>query len=314
MIGGFLAVSWTDFVQGTIMFIALILVPVVTIIEVGGFGTAFQTIEAIDPKLMDPFTGTSLIGIISLLAWGLGYFGQPHIIVRFMAIKDVKELKNARRIGMGWMIFSLLGAMATGLVGITYFHQNQGILENPETVFILLSQVLFHPLITGFLLAAILAAIMSTISAQLLVTASALTEDFYKTFLRRSASDKELVLVGRLSLLGVSLVALYLAFNPNETILNLVGYAWAGFGASFGPVVLLSLYWKRMNAWGALAGMIAGATTVIIWEMIPQLNEIYEIIPGFIASTLSIVIVSLLTKKPSTAIEKEFKEAVDQIK
>lgn len=314
LFGGFLAVSWTDFVQGTIMFIALILVPVVTIMEIGGLGTAFQQIESIDPKLMDAFTGTSVIGIISLLAWGLGYFGQPHIIVRFMAIKNVKEMKSARRIGMGWMIFSLIGAMFTGLLGISYFYQKQSPLENPETVFIVLSEVLFHPLITGFLLAAILAAIMSTISAQLLVTASALTEDFYKTFLRRSASDRELVLVGRLSLLGVALVALYLAFNPSETILNLVGYAWAGFGASFGPVVLLSLYWKRMNGWGALAGMIAGAATVIIWEQIPRFDIIYEIIPGFLASTLAIVLVSLITQKPSEKIESEFEEAVNRAK
>lgn len=312
LFGGFLAVSWTDFVQGTIMFIALILVPVVTIMSIGGIGPAFQEIHSIDPKLLDAFRGTSVIGIISLLAWGLGYFGQPHIIVRFMAISSVKEMKSARRIGMGWMIFSVVGAMFTGLIGIAYFSIKQGKLDNPETVFIVLSDVLFHPLITGFLLAAILAAIMSTISSQLLVTASALTQDFYKAFLRRSASDKELVLAGRISLLGVSLIALYLALNPNETILNLVGYAWAGFGASFGPVVLLSLYWKRMSKWGALAGMITGAVTVIIWEQIKAFEEIYEMIPGFIACTLAIIVVSLLTEKPSAEMESEFDEATKQ--
>ncbi|MDR6224351.1 sodium/proline symporter PutP [Desmospora profundinema] len=314
LLGGFLAVSWTDFVQGTIMFLALILVPIVVILQTGGIDATFSEIRSIDPTLLDIFKGTSIVGILSLLAWGLGYFGQPHIIVRFMAIDSVKEMKKARRIGMGWMIFSIVGAMFTGLVGIAYFSQSNLTLDNPETVFIVLSQVLFHPLITGFLLAAILAAIMSTISSQLLVTASALTEDFYKSFFRRSASDKELVLVGRLSLLGVALMALYMALNPNETILNLVGYAWAGFGSAFGPVILLSLYWKRMNKWSALAGMLTGATTVIIWDQIEAVSEIYEMIPGFIACTIAIVVVTLLTSKPTKEMETEFEEAVKQTK
>ncbi|SFJ85204.1 sodium/proline symporter PutP [Thermoflavimicrobium dichotomicum] len=310
LFGGFLAVSWTDLVQGTLMFLALILVPVVTIMEIGGIGPTFNTIHSIDPTLLDAFKGTTVIGIISLLAWGLGYFGQPHIIVRFMAITSIKEMKNARRVGMGWMIFSLVGAMFTGLVGIAYFHIKHTKLENPETVFIFLSNILFHPLIAGFLLAAILAAIMSTISSQLLVTASSLTQDFYRVFFRRSASEKEMVLVGRLSLLGVAIIALLLAINPNNTILNLVGYAWAGFGSSFGPVVLLSLYWKRMTKWGALAGMIVGAITVIVWEQFKALEAVYEMIPGFIAGTLAIIIVSLLTAKPAENIETEFEEAV----
>lgn len=314
LFGGFLAVSWTDFVQGTIMFLALVLVPIVVITQTGGFDATFAEIRSIDPSLLDAFKGTSVIGILSLLAWGLGYFGQPHIIVRFMAITSVQEMKNARRIGMGWMIFSIVGAMFTGLIGIAYFHKEQLTLDNPETVFIALAKILFHPLITGFLLAAIMAAIMSTISSQLLVTASALTEDFYRAFFRRSASDKELVLVGRLSLLGVALIALYLAFNPNETILNLVGYAWAGFGSAFGPVVLLSLYWKRMNKWGALAGMLTGAATVIIWSNIEAVQEIYEMIPGFIACTIAIIVVSLLTKKPEAEIEADFDQAIKQIK
>ncbi|MCK6255250.1 sodium/proline symporter PutP [Fictibacillus sp. KIGAM418] len=311
LFGGFLAVSWTDFVQGTIMFIALILVPVVTIFQLGGTGSTFTEIQSIDPKLLDAFKGTSLIGIVSLLAWGLGYFGQPHIIVRFMAISSVKQMKNARRIGMGWMIFSIVGAMFTGLVGIAYFNLNGGGLgeKKAETVFIVLSDVLFHPLITGFLLAAILAAVMSTISSQLLVTSSAVTEDFYKAFFKRSASDKELVLVGRLSVLAISVIALVLALNPNKTILNLVGYAWAGFGAAFGPVVLLSLYWKRMTKWGAFYGMLSGTLTVIIWEQIKAFEAVYEIIPGFIVCSVVIVAVSMMTAKPSAEIESEFEEA-----
>ncbi|WP_134703447.1 sodium/proline symporter PutP [Ammoniphilus sp. YIM 78166] len=308
LFGGFLAVSWTDFVQGLIMFIALILVPAVTIMHVGGIGPSFETIQAVDPALFDMWKGTTAIGIISLFAWGLGYFGQPHIIVRFMAISSVGEIKKARRIGMGWMIFSIIGAMFTGLVGISYYNQGGLSLSDPETVFIQLSEILFHPIITGFLLAAILAAIMSTISSQLLVTSSSLTEDLYKTFFRRSASDRELVLIGRLSVLLVSLFALSLAWSKNGTILSLVGYAWAGFGASFGPVILLSLYWKRMTRWGALAGMLAGAATVIIWTQFPALKDIYEMIPGFAASLIAIVIVSLLTPQPKGSIQEQFEK------
>ncbi|MBR8658663.1 sodium/proline symporter [Brevibacillus aydinogluensis] len=307
LFGGFLAVSWTDFVQGLIMFIALIMVPVVTIMTVGGIGPTFTEIHAVDPALLDIFKGTSLMGIISLFAWGLGYFGQPHIIVRFMAISSVKEMKKARRIGMGWMIFSVVGAMLTGLIGIALYSKQGWTIADPETIFIELGKILFHPLITGFLLAAILAAIMSTISSQLLVTSSSLTEDVYKTFFRRSATDKELVTIGRLSVLLVSLIALALAYGKNDTILSLVGYAWAGFGASFGPVVLLSLYWKRMNKWGALAGMVAGAATVIIWTQFDVLkNFLYEMVPGFAASLLAIVVVSLLTQKPSQQLQEQF--------
>lgn len=307
LFGGFLAVSWTDFVQGTIMFIALILVPAVTLFHTGGVGDTFTTIKNIDPNLLDLWKGTSFLGIISLFAWGLGYFGQPHIIVRFMAISSVKEMKNARRIGMGWMIFSVVGAMLTGLFGIAYFSEHGPKLRDPETVFVKLGEILFHPLITGFLLSAILAAIMSTISSQLLVTSSSLTEDLYKVLFRRSASDKELVFVGRLSVLIVALVASALAYTKNDTILNLVGYAWAGFGASFGPVILLSLFWRRMTKWGALAGMVAGAMTVILWTQSAYLKSLlYEMIPGFAASLAAIVIVSLLTKAPEGKIAEQF--------
>lgn len=310
LFGGFLAVSLTDFVQGLIMVIALIMVPVVTLIHSGGLSSSFDTIHSINPALLDIFKGTSVAGIISLFAWGLGYFGQPHIIVRFMAIKSVQEVKRARKIAMTWMIFSVVGAMFTGLIGIAYFHQ-QGInLANPETVFIQLGRILFHPVITGFLLAAILAAIMSTISSQLLVTSSSLTQDIYKLLFRRSASDKELLIVSRLAVLLVALIASALAWIQNDTILNLVGYAWAGFGSSFGPAIFLSLYWKRMTKWGAFAGMVVGASTVIIWSQIPYLKAaLYEMIPGFILSVSAIILVSLITSKPSADIEAEFAKA-----
>ncbi|WEZ07607.1 sodium/proline symporter PutP [Priestia flexa] len=309
LFGGFLAVSLTDFVQGIMMFIALVLVPIVAFTELGGVGTTFDVVRDIDPAYLDFFRGTTVVGIISFLAWGLGYFGQPHIIVRFMAISSIKELKPARRIGMGWMIISIIGAMFTGLVGIAYVDQTATTLADPETIFIKFAQVLFHPFITGFLLAAILAAIMSTISSQLLVTSSAITEDFYKVFFRRKATDKELVLVGRLSVLGVAIIGILLSLNPNDTILGLVGYAWAGFGSAFGPAVLLSLYWKKMTRWGALAGMIVGAATVLIWVNVPGLSEaLYEMIPGFVLSFLAVVVVSLLTKDPSTKVQGTFVE------
>ncbi|MED1946696.1 sodium/proline symporter PutP [Brevibacillus formosus] len=309
LFGGFLAVSWTDAVQGLIMVIALILVPLVTVLTAGGLGETFTEIHAVDPSLLDIFKGTSLLGIISLFAWGLGYFGQPHIIVRFMAITSTSEIKKARSIGMGWMIFSVVGAMLTGLVGIALYSKQGWTLSDPETIFIQLGTILFHPIITGFLLAAILAAIMSTISSQLLVTSSSLTEDIYKTFFKRSATDKELVTFGRLSVLLVSVVAFLLALNKNDTILDLVGYAWAGFGASFGPVILLSLYWKRMNKWGALAGMVAGALTVIIWTRFDVLKDfLYEMVPGFAISLLAIVVVSHLTSKPSNEVTAQFDE------
>ncbi|WP_203363551.1 sodium/proline symporter PutP [Bacillus sp. REN10] len=314
LFGGFLAVSWTDFVQGLIMFLALILVPVVTLMHIGGFGPAIDTPRSIDPDLLDIFKGASFLGVASLFAWGLGYFGQPHIIVRFMAITSVREIKKARRIGMSWMIFSSIGAMLTGFLGITYYQQNGLKISDPETIFIKLGEILFDPIITGFLISAILAAIMSTISSQLLVTSSSLTEDLYKTFFRRSASDKELVFLGRLSVLLVSVIALILSWEKSKTILDLVGYAWAGFGSAFGPMIILSLYWKRMTKWGALAGMVVGAVTVIVWSKIGLSDTLYEMIPGFAASFLSIIIVSLLTAKPSADIEQQFQQFEQKLK
>lgn len=308
LFGGFMAVSLTDFIQGTIMMLALIIVPMTVIMELGGIGSTFETVRAINPGLLDLFKGKDTIAIISLLTWGLGYFGQPHIIVRFMAISSVDKLKTARRIGLGWMIFSVLGAMFIGFVGIAYVNQGNMVLENPEAIFIRLAQLVFHPLISGFLLSAILAAIMSTISSQLLVTSSAITEDLYRAFFRRNANEKELVLIGRLAVLLVAIMAIFLAYNTNENILNLVAYAWAGFGASFGPVVLFSLHWKRMTGAGALSGMIVGALTVLIWANSPLKDLFYEIIPGFIATSFTIIVVSLLTKKPQGDMIRWFDE------
>lgn len=309
LFGGFLAVSLTDFVQGCIMFVALVLVPVVTINQIGGLSQVHSAVQAIDPQLLNMFNGVTLISIISAMAWGLGYFGQPHIIVRFMAIRDVKEMPTARRIGMSWMIVSIIGAMATGFAGIAYVAKTGVKLDDAETLFIVLSQILFSPLIAGFLLAAILAAIMSTISSQLLVTSSSLTEDFYKTFLNREASDKQQVLVGRISVFVVALVAIFLAYDRDSSILSLVSNAWAGFGAAFGPVVIGCLYWKKMTRNGALAGMITGAVTVLLWIYLPLTingqplsSVMYEIVPGFILCSLVIYVVSLMAPQDDAKI------------
>ncbi|PLR99226.1 sodium/proline symporter PutP [Bacillus sp. T33-2] len=320
LFGGFLAVSWTDFIQGLMMLIALLLVPILGFAKTGGPAETFDTIRAIDPALLDFFKGTTVIGIISAAAWGLGYFGQPHIIVRFMAITSVKEMKSARRIGMSWMVFTLLGAILTAFIGLAFFEQNPEYeLANAEAVFIELGQIFFHPLFAGFVLAAILAAIMSTISSQLIVTSSALTEDLYKILLKRKAGDKELVFFGRMAVLAVAILASLLALNPDSTILSLVAYAWAGFGASFGPVIILSLFWRKMTNWGALIGMISGAVTVIVWKNF-ELGEkifgepLYEIVPGFVVNLVVSVIVSLATYRHNDAIEKEFNESVRSLK
>ncbi|WP_121610164.1 sodium/proline symporter PutP [Mesobacillus foraminis] len=320
LFGGFLAVSWTDFVQGLIMLAALILVPILGFARTGGPAETFDTVRSIDPALLDLFKGTTLLGIISAAAWGLGYFGQPHIIVRFMAISSVKETKNARRIGMSWMIFTLIGTILTAFIGRAFYLQNtQYKLENPEAVFIELGQIFFHPLFGGFLLAAVLAAIMSTISSQLIVTSSALTEDLYKVLLKKDASDKHLVFFGRMAVLAVSVVAALLALNQDNTILSLVAYAWAGFGASFGPVILLSLFWRKMTNWGALFGMITGAVTVILWKNL-NLGDVllgqpfYEIVPGFIVNLAVSILVSLATYQRNDEIEKEFTESIEGLK
>lgn len=318
--GGFLAVSLTDFVQGCIMFVALILIPFVALQQLGGIDVAKQTLVGIDPDLLS-IKSASIMGTISAAAWGLGYFGQPHIIVRFMAIRSVSEVKTARRIGMSWMIISLLGAVMIGLVGLAYVTKTGAEFSDPETIFIFFANALFNPLITGFLLAALLAAIMSTISSQLLVTSSSLAEDIYHTFLNREASEGNQVLIGRLCVVGVALLAVILAQNSNSTILSLVSNAWAGFGAAFGPVVLFSLFWKRMTRAGAFAGILMGAATVLFWINSSMTingqslsSALYEIVPGFIVAALAIVVVSLLTKPPSESMQQQFNEMLNGIR
>ena len=312
-IGGFLAVSWTDTVQATLMIFALILTPIVVMLATGGADSSFLAIEAVDASNFDMLKGASFIGVISLMAWGLGYFGQPHILARFMAADSVKSIPKARRISMIWMILCLGGAVAVGFFGIAYFSVHpqfaSAVTENPERVFIELAKVLFNPWIAGVLLSAILAAVMSTLSCQLLVCSSALTEDFYKAFLRKNASQTELVWVGRGMVLLVALVAIGLAANPNNRVLGLVSYAWAGFGAAFGPVVILSVLWNGMTRNGALAGMLLGAVTVILWKNFFGWTGLYEIIPGFILATLGILLFSRIGAPASAAMHKRYAEA-----
>ena len=308
LIGGFLAVSWTDTVQATLMIFALLLTPVFVILGIGGLGETVSLIEQVDPKRLDWIGTGGMIAVISSLAWGLGYFGQPHILARFMAADSVAVIPKARRIGMSWMVLCLMGAVTVGLAGVAWAAQNPELAkplnENPERVFIVLAEALFNPWIAGVLLSAILAAIMSTLSCQLLVCSSALTEDFYRGFLRPLAGQKELVWVGRAMVLAVALIALWIARDPESRVLGLVAYAWAGFGAAFGPVVLLSLRWQRMTHNGALAGVVVGALTVIAWKLfVVEHFGLYEIVPGFIAATAAIVLVSLMGKAPDAAVQ-----------
>lgn len=310
LVGGFLAVSWTDTVQATLMLFALLLTPIIVILSVGGPQQAVAGIASVDPQRLHWIGKGGLVGIVSVLAWGLGYFGQPHILARFMAADSLAVIPQARRIGMSWMVLCLFGAIAVGLAGIPWAaghaEQATALTENPERVFIVLTEALFNPWVAGVLLSAILAAIMSTLSCQLLVCSSALTEDLYHGFVRKHAGERELVWVGRAMVLAVALLAIFIARDPDSRVLGLVSYAWAGFGAAFGPVVLFSLFWGRMTRSGALAGMVVGAATVILWKLVAvgmYGSGLYEMIPGFAAACTAIVIASLLSPPPAQAVQ-----------
>ena len=307
-IGGFLAVSWTDTIQASLMITALLVAPVVGYLAVtNGLQPQQSFTDLMEPAKLDMMRGASFVGIVSLLAWGLGYFGQPHILVRFMAAESAAIIPAARRISMTWMVLCLMGAVAVGFVGIPYFLTHSGgalaVNANSETVFIEMAKQLFNPWVAGLLLAAILAAVMSTLSCQLLVCSSALTEDIYRTFLRKNASQSELVWVGRAMVMMIALVAIAIASNPESKVLGMVSYAWAGFGAAFGPVVILSLFWSRMTRNGALAGILVGAATVVVWKNYVGLG-LYEIVPGFVLATLAAAVVSRLGQPSSTMLQK----------
>ena len=294
-LGGYNAVSWTDFLQGILMLLALLITPLVVIYEIGGVSKGLELIRAVNPDHLDILSGTSLIGIISLLAWGLGYFGQPHILVRFMSLKDEQDMPKAKAIGMSWMILSVVGSLSVGFFGYAYVLSEGIDLQDSEKVFIILSQLLFNPWIAGFLLAAILAAIMSTIDSQLLVSSSVLTRDIYQALLRKEAGDKELVWVGRATVIIIALIALALSMERDSSVLKLVSYAWAGFGASFGPLIILSLYNPTITRSGAIAGMVTGSLSVIIWKQLEGgIFDLYELLPGFVFAWFAIIIFSKL--------------------
>jgi len=296
-LGGYLAVSWTDALQAMLMVIALVAVPLM-VFSTGETGL-FDAARELNPELLNPFTDTDgnplgVLAVLSLLAWGLGYFGQPHILARFMGISAVGELTRARRIAVGWVSICLVAAILVGLAGIGGLTTT---LEGPdsESVFMRLVEVLFHPVVAGFCLAAILAAVMSTADSQLLVASSAVAEDFYKGLIRPDASQGELVWISRGSVIAIALVALWLAADPDRTVLDLVSYAWAGLGAAFGPVIVVSLLWSGMSRIGAIAGMLVGGLTVVVWgQLSGGLFDVYEILPAVIFALAVIFIGSKL--------------------
>ena len=302
------------------MVFALLLTPLFVILSIGSVDEIKSTLvlaEAASGKnYNDMFSGTTVLGVLSLMAWGLGYFGQPHIVVRFMAAESVKSLKNARRISMTWMVICLVGAIGIGYFGMLYFfkfpEKASVVSQNNEQIFIELAKLLFDPWTAGVLLSAILAAVMSTLSAQLLICSSAITEDLYKGILRPKASDRELIWLGRVMVLAVAGLAIYIAQDPNSQVFGLVKDAWAGFGSAFGPIVLLSLFWKRMNGFGAIAGMLTGALVVYFWKDITlwlALPDVYSMIPGFFLAILAIIIVSLITPMPNQQVLETFDKA-----
>jgi len=325
-LGGFKAVSWTDFIQGSLMFVALIAVPLAVINMVGGFGEVWNQVAEVNPDLLQagklveynlaekvmwtsgPRVGDGLtfVGLISLLGWGLGYFGMPHILVRFMGIKSAKQLPVAQFVGVSWVVISLIGAVLVGIMGIIVLPNP---LANTEMVFLSMLQELFNPWIAGIFLAAVLAAIMSTIDSQLLVSSSALAEDFYKSLIRPEASQKELLWVSRAAVALVTIIGVFFALSGG-TILDIVSYAWAGLGASFGPAILFSLFWRKTSRNGVLTGIISGGIVVVLWKNFFAYTGLYEIIPAFFISALLIYLVSQFGDGPTEEVEKEFETAM----
>lgn len=309
--GGFMAVCWTDFIQGLLMIFAIVVVPVVTVSAIGGMSTAKELIRDAGPAFNSLFKGSdgnaiSAISIISSLVWGLGYCGMPHILVRFMAIREAGMLKKSRRIATIWVVISLFCSCLIGLLGRVYLGADTLTKATSETVFILLADRLLPAFIAGVIISAILAAIMSTADSQLLVVASSVSSDILPKIYKKEIDDKKLVWVSRATIIVVSIIACMIALDENSSIMNLVSYAWAGFGSAFGPSVIMSLYWKRFTYKGALASMMVGGLTVIIWESLKSPFTLYSLAPGFVLALLAGVIVTLMDKEPAAEIQNEF--------
>ncbi|MBU1658051.1 sodium/proline symporter PutP [bacterium] len=314
-LGGYNAVSWTDFIQGILMMLALAVVPLVVIYDVGGVREGLKIIESVEPSNLDIFSGVSIVSVLSLMAWGLGYFGQPHILVRFMSIRHEDEMNRAKTIGMTWMVISVIGSLAVGFFGLAYVVSHGVDLKDSEKIFITLSQLLFNPWIAGFLLAAILAAIMSTVDSQLLVSSSVLTRDVYHAIFRKEATDKELVWVGRFTVIAIALIAWYISTDENSSVLKLVAYAWAGFGAAFGPLIILSLYNHTITKNGAIAGMVVGAVSVIVYKQLEGgIFDLYELLPGFVAAWIAILLFSKTGAQNSQDIKEIFDEVQERLR
>ncbi len=300
-VGGFIAVCWTDAIQGVLMIGALVIVPLLAVNVIGGWSEMTAAVNSVNSNYLNIWTDSSgqpltLMSIVSSLGWGLGYMGMPHILVRFMAIESVERIPRARRIAVVWSGVSMLAAITIGIIGIAYFNlENIPPLADKERVFMTMMQTLLSPVPAGICLAAILAAIMSTADSQLLVCTSVITEDIYRSFFRRDATDKELLNIGRFSVVALAAIAMYIAMDGGSEVMGLVSYAWAGFGAAFGPAILLSFYYKRISSIGAIAGIIIGGLVVVVWKnMSGGIFDLYELVPGFFISLLTIIIVSLI--------------------
>ena len=313
-LGGFLAVCWTDLFQGMLMLAAIIVVPTLAYFDVGGILGVKNSVTLADvpANLIPRGTTYPVLAIISTLAWGLGYFGQPHILARFMSIKSIGKLKESMTIAIIWVFISLGGAVAVGLLGIGMFDNLRG--GEEEKVFIYMIDRLFNPWVGGIMLAAILSAIMSTIDSQLLVSSSALTKDFYQKAIKKDASEKEVVLVGRICVILISIVALLLALKPNDTILGIVAYAWGGFGAAFGPLILFGLFSRRTSWISALAGMVIGTVVLVLWKATGMSEFMYEIVPGFVANSLTIFVINRFAGQKNEAIIREYEEVKDVVR
>jgi sodium/proline symporter len=305
-LGGFLAVCWTDLFQGTLMVLALVIVPALAYISVGGIDQISQAMTNVQKSLIPEGEQPGVLLIISATAWGLGYFGQPHILARFMSVKSVGKLAESMTIAIIWVFLSLTGAVIIGFVGIGMFENlTKG---NEEKVFIYMIGRVMHPWLAGIMLAAILSAIMSTIDSQLLVSSSALTEDFYQKALKKDASEKEVIWVGRICVIIISIVALLLALTWDETILEIVAYAWGGFGAAFGPVVLFALFSRRTSWQAALAGMVTGTVVLVVWKLTKLDTYMYEIVPGFITNCLTIYLINAIVGQRDERVLRQHEE------
>ena len=317
--GGYTAVCTTDFLQGSLIFIAFIVSTLVVVFSIGGVGDSinvFKNFQELAGTELKAFDG---MGIISALAWGLGYFGMPHIIVRFMGIRSNSEVGKARRIGIIWMIISYIGAILIGTLGTVYLKKFGITLDSvsAETVFSETMKNMYPAFIAGIFLCAIRAASMSTADSQLLAASSAVSQDIFKGLIKKNAEEKEVMIISRFTVFLIALIALLLSLNPNSSIFSLVSFAWSGFGGTFGPLILLSLYWKRTTAPGAIAGLICGGITDVVWHYIPasvaKIFGLYEILPAFIVCLVVTVLVSLLTKPDAEVLTKfeEYKKMED---